>query len=211
MCFNFRVLPRGLFIRKLGHCSCICARPAQRRLSYPLLLNNNHSSSNVSSPPPPTTVSDTVVLYRWPTMRHFSFISRLKVYQVTIMLLLLPPMGYMCLHGDITTKTMFYATVATLGTTGVLFVLSHYFRRVVGEMTFVQSSNQLRLSTLTFAGRRRNLEFDVEDIVPFLDSQLRMGGVIQRLEFRNHPEVFLYSLKYGRILDFALLQKLMKL
>ena len=127
------------------------------------------------------------------------------------MLLLLPPMGYMYLHGDITTKTMSYATVATLGTTGVLFVLSHYFRRVVGEMTFVQSSNQLRLSTLTFAGRRRNLEFDVEDIVPFLDSQLRMGGAIQRLELRNHPEVFLYSLKYGRILDFALLQKLLKL
>ena len=210
MCFNFRVLPRSLFIRrKLG---CICARPTQRRLSYPLLLNNYLSSTIVPSPSSaPSALSDTVVLYRWPTMRHFSFISRLKVYQVTIMLLLLPPMGYMYLHGDITTKTMSYATVATLGTTGVLFILSHYFRRVVGEMTFVQSSNQLRLSTLTFAGRRRNLKFDVEDIIPFLDSQLRMGGAIQRLELRNHSEVFLYSLKYGHILDFALLQKLLKL
>lgn len=126
------------------------------------------------------------------------------------MLLLLPPMGYMYLHGDITSKSLFYASTAAVGTSAVLLTLSYYFRRVIGEMAYVESSNQLRLSTLTFTGRRRNIEFNVEDVVPFSDSQLRVGGAIQRLELRNHPEVFLYSLKYGRILDLELLQILLK-
>ena len=151
------------------------------------------------------------MLYRWPTMKHFRFISRLKVYQVSTILLLLPPMTYMYLNGDVTAKTMGYASVAALGTTAVLCILSHYFRRVVGEMAYVSSNDRLRLSNLTFLGGRRDLYFKVEDVVPFADSQLRMGGAIQRLEVKNHPEVFLYSLKYGRILDAKLLQKCLQI
>ena len=196
-------------------CSC-CSYARQPRWRYPPLEITTHVRRKYSSIQPPSSRSvarhgdraaDTVVLYRWPTMRHFRFISRLKVYQVSAMLLLLPPMTYLYLHGDITSKTMIYASVAAVGTTGVLFTLSYYFRRVVGEMAYVRPSNQLRLSTLTFIGGRRDLHFNVEDIIPFADSQLRMGGAVQRLEFKGHPEVYLYSLKYGRVLDFELLQK----
>ena len=144
-------------------------------------------------------------------MKHFRFISRLKVYQVSAMLLLLPSMSYMYLNGDITGKSMSYASIAALGTTAVLLILSYYFRRVIGEMAYISSTNCLRVSTLTFFGGRRDLYFKVEDVVPFTDTQLRVGGAIQRLEVKNNPTVFLYSLKYGRILDAELLQKYLQI
>ena len=129
------------------------------------------------------------------------------------MLLLLPPMSYMYIHGDVTAKLMTYASLAAVGTTGVLLLVSHYLRKVIGEMAYVKScdQDQLRLSTLTFFGGRRDLNFDLKDVVPFADSQVRMGGAIQRLEVNNHPEIFLYSLKYGRVLNFDLLQKCLKI
>ncbi len=174
-------------------------------------LNYKH---NLSSLPPQSSTqnsSENIVLYRWPTMKHFRFISRLKVYQVSAMLLLLSPMSYMYLNGDITGKSMSYASVAALGTTAVLLILSYYFRRVIGEMAYISSTNNLRVSTLTFFGGRRELNFKIKDIVPFTDSQLRVGGTIQRLEVKDHPEVFLYSLKYGRILNTELLRKYLQI
>ena len=144
-------------------------------------------------------------------MRHFRFISRLKVYQVSVMLIMLPPMTYMYLNGDVTGKSMAYAAVAAAGTTAVLLVLSYFFRRVVGEMAYVSSTNRLRVSTLTFFGGRRDLYFKVDDVIPFADSQLREGKAVKRLEVKDHPEVFLYSLKYGRILDNKLLHKYLQI
>lgn len=144
-------------------------------------------------------------------MKHFRFISRLKVYQVSAMLLMLPPMARMYLNGDITGRSMAYATVAAVGTTAVLLVLSYYFRRVVGEMAYVSSTNHLRVSTLTFIGGRRDLYFKVDDVIPFADSQLREGRTVKRLEVKGHPEVLLYSLKYGQIFEYELLHKCLQI
>ena len=205
-------LPSLQLLGRQSPCVSTTELPSSWKHSLCLVqITQRISLSSNGSPPPPSPES--VVLYRWPTMKHFRFISRFKVYQVSIMTLLLPPIGYMYLHGDITAKMMGYASFAAVGMTAVLLVLSHYFRRVVGEIVYIKSCDQeqLTVSTLTFAGGRRNLKFNVEDIIPFSDSQLRMGGAIQRLEFTNHPEVFLYSLKYGRVLDFDLLQKCLKL
>ena len=198
---------------------CISVKQAQSprwKHSSSLKLDCKKYSPPASSSPPqpsssPTIHNDSIVLYRWPTMKHFRFISRLKVYQVSAMLLMLPPMARMYLNGDITGRSMAYATVAAVGTTAVLLILSYYFRRVVGEMAYVSSTNHLRVSTLTFIGGRRDLYFKVGDVVPFADSQLREGRTVKRLEVKGHPEVFLYSLKYGQILEYELLHKCLQI
>ena len=117
------------------------------------------------------------------------------------MLLLLPPMVYWYHLGEITTKVLSGAGIAALGTTAVLLVVSHYFRRAIGEMVYCPHITSIRVSTLTFMGGRRDLCFSVDRVVPFFDCQKRMGGAIQRLEVTGHPEVFLYSLRYGHMLD----------
>lgn len=202
-----------VLINRSNFC-CISAKksqPSRWKQSSNLKIHGTGYSSTSPQPPEPVAQSDTIVLYQWPTMKHFRFISRLKVYQVSAMLLMLPPMAHMYVNGDVTGKSLVYATVAAFGTTGVLLVLSYYFRRVVGEMAYVPSTNHLRVSTLTFVGGRRDLYFKVDDVIPFADAQLREGRTIKRLEVKGHPEVFLYSLKYGRILDFELLNKYLQI
>ena len=154
-------------------------------------------------------VTEQVVFYRWPTMRHFRFISRFKVYQVSTMLFLLMPMGYWYHMGGISGQTLTYATISALGTTGVLAVLSYYFTRVAGEMAYIPSQSAVQISTLTFMGFRRDLLFPVKNVVPFADTQSGVGGAIQRLEIVGHCDVFLYSLRYGRVLDESLLTEVL--
>ena len=191
---------------------CTCHRlqsPTWKHNSSNLKIDcKTYPSPRYSSPQQETDIK---VLYRWPTMKHFRFISRFKIYQVSAMLLLLPPMARMYLKGDIAGDSMTYASIAALGTTTILFILSHYFRRLIGEIAHVSSTGHLKLSTLTFFGGRRDVYFKVADVVPFADSQLRVGGAIQRLEVKNHPEVFLYSLKFGRVMDSELLQKYLQI
>ena len=141
--------------------------------------------------------SEPTVFYRWPTMRHFRFISRFKVYQVSTMLLLLPPMGWWYSTGVISGQTVIYALVSAVGTTGVLGVLSYYFTRVVGELALV--GGKVRVSTLTFMGNRRELEYPLSSILPFADTNV--GGAVQRLEVTGEKTQFLYSLRYGRVVN----------
>lgn len=171
-----------------------------RRQGALSIINTKHLPLSSHASTKHSTEKD-VLLYRWPTMRHFRFISRFKVYQVSTMLLLLPPVAYWYHLGEISTRGLISAGVAALGTTAVLFVVSHYFQRVVGEMVYCSHSSSVKVSTLTLMGGRRDLYFPIDRIVPFIDSQRRMGGAIQRLEIRGHPEVFLYSLRYGRVIN----------
>ena len=140
-------------------------------------------------------------------MRHLRFISRFKVYQVSVMSLLLPPVTHWYTTGVIGGVTLAGAWIAGLGTTAVFSVLSHYFRQFVGEMAYIPTDNSLRVSTLTFMGNRRNLVFPLEDVVPVSDSESRPGGVFWRLEVADY--VFLYSPRYGNILDAQLMRKVL--
>lgn len=154
---------------------------------------------------------DEVTIYRWPTMKHFRFISKFKVYQVSFMLALLPPSLHWYATGALTTWGLACGGVALAGTTSVLMVVSHYFSKLVGEMRFDTRRDVLRISTLTFWGNRREVELPAHKIVMFVESQTRMGGAFQHLEVTGHGETFLWSLRYGRVLDFDLLRKVLKI
>ncbi len=144
-------------------------------------------------------------------MRHLRFISRFKVYQVSAIALLLPPVTHWYIQGDVGGGALVGAWLAAMGTTAVFGILSNYFRQFVGEMSLIPSSRSFRVSTLTFMGGRRDLVFAVEDVVPFADSQTGERGrrAFQRLEVVGHREVFLYSLKYGSVLDTTIMNTVM--
>ncbi len=144
-----------------------------------------------------TATDEPVVIYRWPTMRHFRFISRFKLYQVSTMFILVPPLCWWYSTGVIAGSTLTYATLSSVGTAGVLGVLSYYFTRVAGEMVVI--GDKLRVSTLTFMGGRRDLEYPISSVVPFADSNV--GGAIQRLEVIGERTHFMYSLRYGHIVN----------
>lgn len=123
--------------------------------------------------------------------------------------LLLGPMGHWYHTGMVGGNTLVYGCGGMLGATGVLVLLSYYFQRFVGQLTYLPEQHALKVSTLTFMGRRRDRVFPVESIAPFADSQSRAGGVLQVLEVAGGEEAFLYSLHYGTILDKELLNTIL--
>ena len=155
------------------------------------------------------TGQDSVVVYRWRTMRHFYFISRFKLYQVSAMIVLLGPLSYWYKGGVITLPPLLYGYGAALGTTVVLSVLSYGFSRVVGEITFSHTTSKVSISTLSFMGSRKRVFYSLEQIIPYADSQRRESSIVQRLETVDPHGVYYYSLKYGQVMDIELLKRVL--
>lgn len=144
-------------------------------------------------------------------MKQFRFISKVKVYQVTLMAALLPLTAHWYAVGTITAKEFAFGGVALVGTGAVLAVVSYYFSKLAGEMRYDTRKDTLRISTLTFWGNRRDLEFPAFSVVTFVESQAHMGGTFQQLEVRGHDETFLWSIRYGRVLNLDLLCRALKI
>lgn len=179
--------------------------------AYSILQSPGTSANAPTTGSGHTPTKQGVVLYKWPTMKHFRFISKFKIYQVSLMLLLFPPAAYWYSLEKLSGQALGFGGVALLGTTAALAVISHYFSRIAGELSYDPLSETLRISTLTFMGNRRETVFLVDDVVSFVESQTRMGGAIQRLEVKGQQGVFLWSLRYGRVLDLNLLCKVLKI
>ena len=164
----------------------------------PFSLDGGKPSKVQQSKPP-------IVIYQWPTMKHFRFISRIKIYQVATMLATLPPLVFWYCSGSISLYSLGCGFIATLGTAGSLAILSYYFTRVIGEMKYDPINKVLYISTLTFWGGRKETEIPLDKIVPFMESQPRMGGAVQRFEVEGGREVLLWSMQFGRVKNLELL------
>lgn len=153
-----------------------------------------------------------IVFYQWPTMKLLRVISRLKAYQVVTMTMLLGPLTYWYNVGEVSSAILWCAYTSTLGITAVLCTLSYTFGRLVGELAYCQNSNTVRLSTLTFTGRRKDCELPAHSIVPYSDShQGSSNGLLQRLDIIDPHDVYYYSIRYGHVLDWNLMKKALEI
>ena len=150
------------------------------------------------------------VLYNWPWTKHFRFISRCKMYQSFGMTALLVPISYWYANGTIDTSTLVYSYVGVGGVTGVFVAVSQLFTRFVGELALTPERQELRISTLTFMGHRRDRLVPLDHVIPALDSTCRIKS-FKRLEVVDSKDVYWYSLKHGRVLDWSALKEVLGL
>ena len=152
--------------------------------------------------------TEAITIYKWPTMKHFYVISRLKLYQLSAMAVLLGPLTYWYKEGAIALPLLIYGYSAAMGTAAVLCALSYGFSKVIGEIAFTDATGEVCISTLSFFGNRRREYYSLEQIVPYADTE-RKGflGVIQRLETLHPRRVYYYNLRYGKITDHVELMK----
>ena len=149
-----------------------------------------------------------VVFYQWPNMRLLRVLSRLKMYQVLTMTTLLGPLTYWYSVGKVSSSILWCAYTSTLGVTAVLCAMSYAFSRLVGELSYCQHSNVIQLSTLTFLGRRRDHQLPAHVIVPFSDSH---KVLFQRLDIIEPQAVYYYSIRYGQVLDWDVMKKVLEI
>ena len=173
------------------------AAAAVGRVFLPRGLHNNASSSSRD---------EATVFYRWSTIRHFRLLSRSKLYQLVLMSLLLPPATVSYTQGALSGSTLTTAYIAAGGTLTLLLSLSHLFTTVIGEMAYLPSTGQVRLSTLTFLGDRRDILVSPHLLIP-----LENKGILQGLEVIGHSGVLRYSTRYGQVVDGKLMHRLLSL
>ena len=139
------------------------------------------------------------VLYRFKWTKHLRFISRVKIFHVAIVTSLIWPMSYWYFNGVITLAHLTCAITGATGTTAGLIFLSYFIRRVVGELSFDESTQQVTISSLTFWGNRCNRTFPLANLVPLSDSGINSKNTFHRLEFNGFTDVYLINLRNCKI------------
>lgn len=149
------------------------------------------------------------VIYRYKWIKQLRFISRVKILHVFIVGGLTGPMSYWFNQGIISGSVLVTSVFAATATTGGLFALSYFFRRVIGELSFDPLKEEFTISSLTFWGNRRNLVVPISNLIPLSDRGFDPENLFHRVELYGNEFVYLLNLRHGKVYDSKRLMELL--
>lgn len=147
------------------------------------------------------------MIYKLPYIKFIRAVSRLKLLQTTITVAILPPVFILYYQGDVSFFLVSYTTGIALLAGVMLYTASHFFRRVVGIMYLDSTQTTLKVSHLTFWGRRHDIFMPVSDVMTIGDTGDSVNETILKLQRYSNPQVFYFSTQYGRVVDTQGFQK----
>ena len=164
---------------------------------------NSLSSSSAA----PVSDVEFMNIYTFRYIVHTRVLSRFKIYQTLVTLAAIPPAFLMHENGVLSSAGMlsFFGIASTA--TVMLYVMSTFFRHIVGIISINQSEDIVRISHLTFWGRRRDVEFDVADIVPLSDMSVKPNDIYQVIQFYDKQLKFYWFLRHGKNINIQAVQR----
>jgi len=139
------------------------------------------------------------VFYRFPYITAARFISRLKLYQTTVVVIAVPPTIYYYSIGAIGLEPcMGMAAVSTLALV-MLYIFANFFQRVVGLVALSSDQKLVRFSHLTFFGGRNDVIVPVGDIVPLSDTDERSEDIFVKVRRYSTTDTLYMSVIHGHI------------
>lgn len=141
------------------------------------------------------------MIYTMPHIRLLRAVSRLKLLQTAITVVILPPVFVLYLQGSAPFFLVGYTTGIALFAGAMLYSASHFFRKVVGMMYLDPSQTTLKVSHLTFWGRRHDIYLPVSDVMTIGDTGDTENETILKLKRYSSPETFYFSTHFGRVVD----------
>lgn len=179
-----------LYMHNLNHFS---TSPATR-------LNDSPKQSSIKVPEQFKDMKFTV-FYRLPSILWMRLLSRLKLYQTGLTVIILPPLTFMYIAGSIPVEVLAYC----LGVTGfagtMLYVMTFYLRRLIGLMSLSDCGRIVRLSHLTFWGRRNDVYVPLENIIPLSDLSEKPSDAYIRLRRYDTKDFLYFTLRWGHVAD----------
>ncbi|KAG8432900.1 hypothetical protein GDO86_017239 [Hymenochirus boettgeri] len=168
----------------------------------PRSLPNFRSNSSFRLHQTDTSHNDKFTLiYKFPGISYCRAVSRLKLLQTALTVILLPPVYYYYLQGQIAYFYVVYSTGTALFAAIMLYCLSFYLRKIIGMMYLNEAGTTLKVSHLTFWGKRRNLNIPVDDVKTFSETGDQKHEIIFQFKRYSSPDILYLTLKFGRILD----------
>ncbi|XP_061888330.1 transmembrane protein 186 [Entelurus aequoreus] len=141
------------------------------------------------------------VFYKFPHMKLCRAISRIKLLQTGITVVILPPVYILYFMGDASLFLVNYSTGVAVFAGVMLYTASHFLRRVVGMMYLDSSKTTLRVSHLTFWGQRHDIYIPVSDVKTLGDTGDSLKESILKLKRYSTPQTFYFSTHFGRVVD----------
>lgn len=148
-------------------------------------------------------------IYFLPQITVLRMLSRLKIYQTGITLLVLPATGYLAAVGTVPFSVFQYSASLAMFAGAMLYVMSGFFRRVIGMIAIDETQTVLRVSHMTFWGKRRDRYINVGEVVPLSETPDNVRDVYVHFRTYTNNDVLYLSLKCGHILDWSLLEKVL--
>lgn len=141
------------------------------------------------------------LIYAFPAIKGLRALSRLKLIQTGITVILLPTVYYLYLQGQASVTLLTYTTGITVFAGIMLYSISHYVRRVVGMMYLDSAQTILKVSHLTFWGHRRDIYLPVSDAMTLGDAGDTKGEPILRFKRYSSSDTMFFSTRLGRVVD----------
>ncbi|KAG2455870.1 TM186 protein, partial [Polypterus senegalus] len=141
------------------------------------------------------------LLYRFPAIKFLRVVSRLKLLQTGITIVVLPSVYYLYVQGEATYTLFAYSTGIAIFAAVMLYSMSHYLRRVIGMMYLNESKTVLKVSHLTFWGKRHDFHVPVHDVIPLGDTGDSHNEVLLQLKRYSQPEVLYFTCRLGQVID----------
>lgn len=141
------------------------------------------------------------MIYSLPHIKLIRAVSRLKLLQTGITVVILPPVFFFYLQGDVPLFLVSYTTGIALFAGVMLYTASHFFRRVVGMMYLNPSQTTLKVSHLTFWGRRHDIYLPVSDVMTIGDTGDSINETVLKLKRYSSPQTMYFSTHFGRVVD----------
>lgn len=141
------------------------------------------------------------VIYTLPYIKHLRAVSRLKLLQTAITVVILPAVYVLYLQGAASSFAVGYTTGMALFAGAMLYTASFFLRRVVGMMYLDPSQSTLKVSHLTFWGKRRDIYLPVSDVMTIGDTGDSLNETILKLKRYSSPETLYFSTHFGRVVN----------
>ncbi|KAA0712357.1 Transmembrane protein 186 [Triplophysa tibetana] len=141
------------------------------------------------------------LIYAFPPIKGLRALSRLKLMQTGITVILLPTVYYLYLQGQASVTLLTYTTGIAVFAGIMLYSISHYVRRVVGMMYLDSAKTTLKVSHLTFWGHRRDIYLPVSDVMTLGDAGDTKGEPILHFKRYSSSDSMYFSTRLGRVVD----------
>nr|XP_045596612.1 transmembrane protein 186-like [Procambarus clarkii] len=142
------------------------------------------------------------VIYKFPYIRVARALCRLKIYQTAVTSLAVPGTGYLAYVGVVQPGIFISATVINAFACVTLYVMGEIFRRIVGNIYYDGERRLVKVSHLTFWGRRSDVYIPPEDIIPLTDTSDNPTDIYTQLLRYSQPKFNLFlCLRFGGIID----------
>lgn len=82
-----------------------------------------------------------------------------------------------------------------------LYVMTGYFKRLIGIIAITDDEKIVKISHLTFWGRKNEISVPLEDIIPLSDCDCNANDVYVKVNRYSSSDYLYLTLKFGNIMD----------